>query len=61
MNSKLFVIMSLLVFGFTLNGHAQTSAEPTSSLKAPSVKVQKLITKFNLEVVDYDYAKKSRW
>lgn len=55
MNSRILLIMSLLVFSFWATSPAH-SAESSKPLTAPSAKVQKLISKYKLEVVDYEYA-----
>lgn len=61
MRFKLLAVL-VLALGLMLNGCAtkseQTAAKETK-LTAPSPKVQKLIDKFQLEMVDYAYVKKA--
>ena len=59
MRSRLLIIISLLVISLTLNGCAQKSQTDETMLTEPSAKVQQLIDKFQLEVVDYAYTKKA--
>ncbi len=59
MKSRLFIVLSLLVISLTLNGCARQSQTDEAMLTEPSAKVQELIDKFQLEVVDYAYVKKA--
>lgn len=56
MKSKLFIILSLLILSLTLNGCAQKNQTEAMATE-PSVKVQELIEKYQLEVVDYGYTR----
>ncbi len=59
MKSRSLIFLSLLIIGLALNGCAKPSGTETVNLTAPSVKVQALVDKFQLEIVDYNYTKKA--
>lgn len=57
MKSILLSILSMLVLGLALNNTVNASETETVKLTAPSAKVQALINKHDLQIVDYEYTK----
>ncbi|MGL1930591.1 MAG: rhodanese-like domain-containing protein [Desulfotalea sp.] len=59
MKLRMFIGASLLVSSLVFGGCAQMDQTGSESLTTPSVKVQQLVAKHQLQIVDYQYAKEA--